>query len=445
VPDENAFRLRAQYPPAEVRSLAESPRIKSHPKLLDAMDTNSHGVALNFKELAGLGLEEAIGLPTLAGQALAKHLIYRDEVRGLGLMWGLDSDREFNDDLLTQLRIFLRHAATTFEHNQLIWEAQRGASELEAVRLATLYLTSSLQLDEVLNAILKGSLTLLPDMLDAHIFLYDGKTLSFGAAMWADGRKGEVWAEPRRDGLTYTVAESGELVVVPDMAQHPLYANAPTDWNGAIIGAPLRIADQVVGVMNIAFQEPRPLNESTLRLVTLLADQAAIAVKNARAHGVAQEEALTDVLTELPNRRAFDKRLAEEIRRSARYKHAFSLVMMDVDGFKRVNDNYGHNVGDRVLRELAECLRYRVRDTDFLARFGGDEFVLILPETNLRDAAVISDKLRAAVDECQHNWPDKQGVNMTLSIGVAGYPRDAVDSQTLIELADKAMYGRKGH
>ena len=315
---------------------------------------------------------------------------------------------------------------------------------MEAVRLATLYLTSSLKLDEVLNAILKSSLTLLPDMLDAHVFLYDGKTLTFGAAMWSDGRQGESWAEPRRDGLTYTVAESGEMVLVPDMNQHPLYAKAPSDWKGAIIGAPLRIGSQVVGVMNIAFQEPRSFSESTLRLISLLADQAAIAVKNARMHGVAQEEALTDALTNLPNRRAFDKRLSEEIRRSARYKHAFSLVMMDVDGFKRVNDGYGHNVGDQVLRELSECLRYAVRDTDFLARFGGDEFVLILPETSLRDASLIAKKLVSAVDDCQHRWPDKQCLELNLSVGVAGYPHEAADAEALIELADKAMYGTKG-
>ena len=445
VPEEDGFRLRAQFPPGKITSLTESPRIGKHPQLLAAMQVDSRGVDFPLADLAGLGLEESIGRTELSGRALAKHLIYQNEVRGIGLMWDANPEREFSGELLTQLRIFLRHAATTFEHNQLIQQAQQGASELEAVRLATLYLTSSLQLDDVLNAILKSALSLLPDMLDAHIFLYDGKTLSFGAAMWADGRQGESWAEPRRDGLTYTVAESGDMVVVPDMNQHPLYAKAPSEWQGAIIGAPLRIADQVVGVMNIAFQEPRSFSESTLRLITLLADQAAIAVKNAHTHGVTQEEALTDALTHLPNRRAFDKRIAEEIRRSARYKHVFSLVMMDVDGFKRVNDSYGHNLGDQVLRELAECLRYAVRDTDFLARFGGDEFVLILPETRLRDASLIAKKLGAAVDDCQHRWPDKQGVKLSLSVGVAGYPQEATDAEALIELADKAMYGTKGN
>lgn len=444
VPEEDAYSLRAQYPPKQIKSQQESPWIANHPVLEQALNRSESGHQGPFTDLAGLGLEEVLGLDKLPGQVLVKHLLYKGEVRGLGLIWDQDDTRRFSDEEITMLRIFLRHASITFEHNQLIWEAKQTADELEAVRMATLYLTSSLELDAVLNAILKSALTLLPDMLDAHIFLYDGRTLTFGAAMWADGREGQAWAEPRRDGLTYTVAESGDLVVVPDMNQHPLYANAPSEWKGAIIGSPLRIANQVVGVMNLAFQEPREFSESTLRMITLLADQAAIAVRNAHLHAVAQEEALTDTLTGLPNRRAFDQQLSEEIRRSARYKHKFALVMMDLDGFKRVNDSYGHNFGDRVLRELAQCLRYRVRDTDFLSRFGGDEFVLLLPETSLEDAALISSKLNAATQDCQIHWPDKAGIELTLSTGIASYPADAKTAEALIELADQAMYGLKG-
>lgn len=442
VPESDHYRLLAQHPPAEIKRPEEGPIIQASPTL-DAVRRSDAGIQVPFSDLAGVGLEAALGLDALAGQALLMPLIYRGEVRGVGIIWDADAQHTFTAEGITLLRVFLRHASTIAEHTRLLQEAEQTATELEAIRLASLYLTSSLKLDEVLSAILKGAATILPDMLNAHIFLYDGRTVTFGAAMWGDGRRRDIFAEPRRDGLTYTVAESGELVVVPDMRKHPLYKDTPSDWTGAIIGAPLRFGERVVGVMNIAFREPRQFGERVLRVVTLLADHAAIAINNARLHGLTQEEALTDVLTGLPNRRALDKRLAEEVRRSARYNHPFSLVMMDMDGFKRVNDNYGHALGDTVLRNIAECLRYRVRDTDFLARFGGDEFVLILPETEPKDAALIADKLRNAVADCQHDWPDGKGVDLAISVGVAAYPRDGRSAQSLLENADKAMYGFK--
>ncbi|MBN1659743.1 MAG: GAF domain-containing protein [Anaerolineae bacterium] len=178
--------------------------------------------------------------------------------------------------------------ALGLENARLYAAANRRVTELEVVRGASLSLTSSLDLQEVLEAILEASLSLIPDAQNAHVFLYQPATageenqLTFGAARWADGKTGTPWATPREGGLTQTVARSGQTIVVPDMRTHPLFQNAPQEWQGAIIGLPLRIGQRVVGVMSIAYHHPYTVPDTELHAIELLADQAAIAVENAR-------------------------------------------------------------------------------------------------------------------------------------------------------------------
>jgi diguanylate cyclase (GGDEF)-like protein len=323
---------------------------------------------------------------------------------------------------------------------------QKTVRYLEVLRQASLQLTSSLDLKEVLYALLENAFKLVGDTHDANIFLYESGKLTFGAAIFADGRRGKPWAEPRQDGLTYTVARSGEALAIEDMKGHSLFKTAPKDWRGAIIGLPLKYGGRVLGVMNISWPTPRHFDQEELHAMELLADQAAIAVENARLHTIVQSEALTDPLTGLPNRRAFDLRLAEEIRRSARYEHNFTVLMVDLDDFKRINDAHGHMVGDAALREIAHCLHYNVRDTDFMARIGGDEFVLILPETKPGDEGQIAQKLREAAKDCQLNMPNNKTENITLSIGAASFPQDSKEPGSLVAKADQALYkDKKNH
>jgi signal transduction histidine kinase len=162
-------------------------------------------------------------------------------------------------------------------------QAHRTA-ELEAIRQASLRLTSSLDLQPVLNAILETALHLVAAD-DAHIFLYDAKKdkLTFGTALWMSERRTEPFSEPRRDGLTYAVARSGKRIAISDADQNPLFKD--WKWGGAILGLPLRFNDQVRGVMNVALWHPHVFNDDELRVLDLLADQAAVVLENARLYG----------------------------------------------------------------------------------------------------------------------------------------------------------------
>ncbi len=170
---------------------------------------------------------------------------------------------------------------------------EKRITQLETLRQASLSLTASLNLQDVLDTIVKCALDLIPGANNCHIFLYtpeDGGRLEFGSALWSDGRYGQPAAIPRPHGLTFTVARSGKAIMVPDMADHPLFADTPPSWKGAIIGLPLKIGQRVVGVMNMSHSSSAAFSEADIQILHLLGDQAAIAIENARLYAQVETE-----------------------------------------------------------------------------------------------------------------------------------------------------------
>lgn len=374
---------------------------------------------------------------------LALPLVTQDKRIGLvEVMDGRDG-RQFSQREITLGMLLANNAAVAIEKTWLFQEVRQRSAELEAIRKASLSLTASLDLNEVLDTILENTLSLLSDAQDAHIFLYDGGRLSFGAALWADGRKGQPWAHPRPDGLTYAVARKAEMILVADMQDHPLFKDVPLSWTGSIVGLPLKIGDRVVGVMTVAHPEPGIFSDSNLRVLRLLGDQAAIAIENARLHRLVAHQARTDVLTDLPNRRALDEKLEEEIQRAGRYHHLLAVLMIDLDNFKDVNDTLGHSMGDRVLGRVAGCLKQAVREIDFVARYGGDEFVLLLPETDFSTARELARRLAEVMPACPGDLLQGVPIEIGLSFGIAVFPSQGVTGAALLARADQALYQSK--
>jgi diguanylate cyclase (GGDEF)-like protein len=195
--------------------------------------------------------------------------------------------------------------------------------------------------------------------------------------------------------------------------------------------------------MNLARTSAGEFNQSEIRLLTLLADQAAIAIINARLHEAVSHQARSDVLTELPNRRALDERLEKAIAQSIDSGNPFSTVMMDLDGFKIINDTYGHEIGDEVLRQVATSMEKSLRSTDFLARYGGDEWTLVLTETNLTQAQVVIQKIQNGLGNNPIHLPDGKTTYIGISGGVALYPMHADTAPGLIRAADEALFRAK--
>ncbi len=329
--------------------------------------------------------------------------------------------------------------------HSLMMLLKQQADELDTLRKLSLNLTSSLDLQTVLDAVVSEAMRLVKNARTAHIFLYTRGKLEFGAALNFDGMRNTPLSMPRRNGLTYSVARSGEIFMVEDMSKHALYQNTPSSWHGSIIGIPLKINNTVVGVMNLSRSTVGAFQPAELRLLGLLADQAAVAISNASLHKIVMEQANSDMVTGLPNRRALDERLEEESRFAQKSDTQFAVIMMDLDGFKAVNDTHGHTIGDEVLRAVFNYLAGGMRSTDFLARYGGDELTLILRQTDLSAARAITDKILAMMREFAFMLPDGQKICLGVSGGIAVYPNHSRTGIDLLRAADTALYEAKRH
>jgi PAS domain S-box-containing protein len=236
-------------------------------------------------------------------------------------------ERVFTIPEIALAQLLANQTASAIENARLYQVDRSHRQELEIVQNVSLSLTASLELSDVFDAILSAALELVAAE-DAHIFLYDAGRLTFGAMMTPAGRQEQPISDPRPHGLTYTVARQGEPFMIPDMAKHPLYADSPPNWHGAIIGMPLKIGERVVGVMNTFCSHPYTFSEGEIRALHLLADQAAIAIENARLYAETQQRAQQlAVLHELDQAVSASLHLADIYHTCAR--HAARIINFD--------------------------------------------------------------------------------------------------------------------
>jgi diguanylate cyclase (GGDEF)-like protein len=230
------------------------------------------------------------------------------------------------------------------------------------------------------------------------------------------------------------------MIVVENMRDDPLYKDTPSEWQGSIIGIPLIDKNIVVGVMTLAKLTIKKFASKEITTLNHLADQAARVIQNANVHSYISLQAFTDPLTALPNRRSFDWEANKILEQSTRYEHPFTVAMLDLNGFKRINDSYGHAIGDDCLRIITHCMKSSIRKTDFIARYGGDEFIILFPETGGNLAAQVAEKLRKRVAHCQIPINPEKIESLTISYGLATFPDDGIEIKNLIELADHRLY-----
>lgn len=213
---------------------------------------------------------------------------------------------------------------------------------------------------------------------------------------------------------------------------------------GALLCVPMVHAGELLGVLNFHRRDPGSFSSEEIDLLTAVADQAAMAVKNARLHEETVTLTITDPLTGVPNRRHLFARLEMELTRASRFGTQVSILMLDIDHFKLLNDAAGHRAGDDTLRRVSSLLRGAVRQVDMLARYGGEEFMLLLPQVTKAEAREVAEKLRRVVEEnaFAHGGTQPTG-RVTVSIGVANWPVDATEQDRLVDCADAALYASK--
>jgi len=330
--------------------------------------------------------------------------------------------------------------------NPAVPAEQREKGEVAIFQELGKALTSSLQLDQVLRTIMeKIDEFLRPD--NWSLLLLDEATqeLYFELAV---GKASQALKDVRikvGQGIAGWVAQRGETVVVPDTAKDTRFFGKVDEKTKtetqSIVAVPVKFRDTCLGVIElINCIGPEGFDPRDLKLLEALSDFAAIALENARHVKRIHELTIKDDCTSLYNARHMGFILETEIYRSQRYDYEFSIVFIDLDHFKQVNDTHGHLVGSRLLAEIGNALKEHCRLIDFAFRYGGDEFVILLPQTSKENALNVARRLHKLIRENTWLIPEGLNIKLTPSVGVASYPVDSRTKEGLLHLADEAMY-----
>jgi diguanylate cyclase (GGDEF)-like protein len=243
------------------------------------------------------------------------------------------------------------------------------------------------------------------------------------------------------------ILQNREYVIIPDVNQDsrtsPVRDLIYDEKFRAYAVFSLNPESEQKGALSLYWDIPYVASSEEIAVGKLFAERASAIIRSAGIYARAAQEALTDILTELPNRRHLDQRIQQEIERSSRYGHKFALLMVDLDGFKGINDTFGHRIGDSVLQQVAFALRRTLRASDFLARYGGDEFSIILPETGLERAMLVAEKLRLSLTSTRLHLPQETQRYLSACVGIAIYPKDRQIAEEILICADQRMYRAK--
>jgi len=362
-------------------------------------------------------------------------LRFSDGSMGVLALADMEREHAVSKTQFELVQMLAQEAAVSVENARLFKKEQRRASHLALLNELGRKASSVLDPHELLPAICRqvrnafGYDMVRIEMLDpAREELVVEAEAGYGAEVI--GRRIRVG-----EGLAGMAADSGEPVLANSAVKEPRHSAIHPGTRSAF-SLPLKYREDLMGVLSLESLEAHAFSSQDVVTLRTLADQLAIALHNARAYQVALEQAITDGLTGLKTHRYFMEALDREWRRSTRSGHMFSLIMMDLDGFKQVNDRHGHLEGDKVLTAVASLLSDQVRQSNVVARYGGDEFAIMLPETRTEQAEILAERLRGFI-EADH-YLAAHGV--TASFGIATFPLHGPTQEEILRVADTGMY-----
>ena len=316
--------------------------------------------------------------------------------------------------------------------------------DLEILNATARRFSSSLQVEELVEAVARETSNAIPDAdavalvhrrggRDSELTIdsYDRQADKFFRTAMVAGAGAAGWV--MQHGISRSIEDLTLAEIASDGAEHGIRS-----W----LGVPLVMYGEVEGVIAVQSTRPKAFGIESIRLLEALALQVAAALQNAHLY----ELAMVDGLTGLYVRRYFDARIEEEIARSARYKTAFSVIMMDVDDFKKLNDNHGHLVGDRVLRAISTVVKSQMRGVDTATRYGGEEIAVVLPRTEMVGAYSLAERIREGIADLRITTDDEppKVLSVSVSLGIAAFPESkAHDGTDLVRRADRALYRAK--
>jgi diguanylate cyclase (GGDEF)-like protein/putative nucleotidyltransferase with HDIG domain len=359
------------------------------------------------------------------------------------------SGRQFDPQVVAALLEVIRRgelavngtAEDAVHEDRRLPEAHSWTQHLDAIQQLGAQLSSVVSVPEICETIGQAITTLLP-YDQCRIYLLEDDELTLRPVYFSDTRRVEydgVTAETLAikvgEGLTGWVAETKQGALVGDTERHPKAIHIPgtTESDESMLAVPVIFEDRLIGVIVNVKVGLHQYTGDHLRLMTILANQAAVSIQNARLIERLAATARTDPLTGLKNRRAFEQALQERL--AVASPEPFSVIMLDVDGLKQVNDARGHAAGDAVLKRVAAVLSAHLRQADVVTRWGGDEFVLLMPGMDQVGAVSLARRVGATLKD-----PDDPAGAISVSIGTASFPADGATADSLLASADRSMY-----
>jgi len=378
-------------------------------------------------------------IPSMAStrSEVAIPLMVRDEVVGV-----LDCQSEtldfFDDETRELLRLLSTQASIALSNARLYSLEQRRRAQLEAINTIARQTTAVLEISELLKQVC--SLVLESFGGDhASVLLFEDDRLVLRAHQGRLTPLFKVGAEMPQEGLLARALNSRKAVVETDLRQLPGHQSGFRETASAVC-LPLVSFGQVLGALLLESASCDAFAAEDVSALESVSDICATAIQNARHFERVRQMAYVDGVTGIFNRRYFELRIAEELARSTRHGLTFSVIMLDIDHFKRLNDDFGHLAGDEVLRQVAAILAQQLRKSDVASRYGGEEFAIITPETGVEGAAAVSDKLRRVMESWHFPSVERP---VTVSAGVAEFPAQGNTRDQLVQSADEALYAAK--
>jgi diguanylate cyclase (GGDEF)-like protein len=370
------------------------------------------------------------------GSAIGVPILDKEHLLGVIYVESATMNDLHADDVRT-LQTLANQVATLLQKARLHARTQEHLRVMTTLQSISHTVASSLELDEILNNVIR----LLKDSFGysyISIYLLDGDVLHLGAQLGYPNDQ-LIHEIPINAGVIGRTARTRETQLVCDVSVDPDFLRAAYEVKSEI-AVPLLKDEIVLGVLNVESREAAALDENAVNFLNALAGSVAVAIDNARLHAEVKFMALTDVISGLANRRAFDEILDREMTRASRYSQPISLIILDLDSFKEYNDKWGHPAGDVRLKEIADMLRASVREPDVAARYGGEEFAVILPNTSKSGAVRLAERLRQSAEASAPQINDRNSPisGYTISLGVATFPEDATSVDELLHMADSA-------
>jgi diguanylate cyclase (GGDEF)-like protein len=381
--------------------------------------------------LAGTYLVSQLKVQSL----LALPLITTDQKLGAALLT-FRSRRSFSPVEISLAEQAASQVALAIAKAGALKTAQERAQELDALQRATTALIGTLDLEDLLSQILDAALSAIPAAQQGlvHLVAHDTGQLQLRAVQNHSDPRIRLLDQASTSGDTARAVRERKALLIPGAPD----SSPPTS---AII-APLALGEQALGAISLEAPQPEAFTEADLALLVSFAATATSAIHAAQLHAEVQKQAITDTLTGFYNRRGFSELGHREVERSLRFGHSLTAMMLDIDQFKQINDIYGHLTGDRVLVGVTQRCAQELRQIDLLGRYGGDEFVVLLPETGIENACRVAERLRTTIAAIPFNANGKP-LHITISVGVACMQDGRKTLEELVECADGALYQAK--